>query len=479
MKNILIVSENFTKGGLETQIYTMYQESLKNKKASFIFSFGNYNEEWNFPKDITYCGFNYKYNCTVKEFTSDVERLLKIIKKHNIDVIHVHPFFSVFPAVVASQIAQVPIIYTYHGYVSMNFPFNFTCQYLLEYSFDEIFNHIFFVYNNIAKYMNGKFRIPNCSFLPNPIDLNKYKLANCNKNGKWAYSCRISSDKINGIEMIINNLDNFNISELHIYGDGDKKEYLEKYIKRKKYDKMIILHDFSNNISEELSGNYNGLFAMGRSALEGIALGLPVCIVGYGKIYGIVNKNNIDEIIDNNFAPIFLSEPSREVIKEQFKIISEKGYKCDFYNKIENIVNVEKVFEKYLKEIEPLTSISNNSIKVLFQELKKLDNMEEFIYTADNISELVVRILNRESINFGLNRFVITDRKIKELDMKLIKDSKDNQILTNRIEEIIKQNNELKESINELTDRMNNVNIKNIFINTIKVFIKKIRRIIK
>ena len=41
MKNILIVSENFTKGGLETQIYTMYQESLRNKKAKFIFALGN------------------------------------------------------------------------------------------------------------------------------------------------------------------------------------------------------------------------------------------------------------------------------------------------------------------------------------------------------------------------------------------------------------------------------------------------------
>ena len=469
MKNILIVSENFTYGGLETQIYTMYQESLKNKKANLFFSFGNYNNEWDFPKEITYTGFNYNFNCTVSQFISDVDRLLKIIEKHKINIIHVHPFFSVYPAVIAAQIAQIPVVYTYHGYGSINFPFDFSCQYLLEYCFDELFSHIFFVYNDISKYMNGNFRIPTCSFLPNPINLDDYNLTKPKSNHEWVYVSRISADKIDGIELIMNNLDNFNISKLHIYGTGDKKEWLKDFIASKKLSKRVILHDYSYKINEEINGKYNGIFGMGRAALEGASMGLPVCIVGYGKIYGIIKKDNIKEVIDNNFAPIFLKEPSKEKLQKQFEIIANNKYKCDFYDEIKNNADVKNVFKKYLKELDRLVSPSNNSIKKLYRELKELKDTNQFIYNSQEVNDLIFNILGRESINFGLNRFAILNREIERLTI-------DKYGLKKHIETLENTIKILDDREKYLSERLNNINIKNIVVNSFNIFIRKIRR---
>ena len=91
--NVLIVSENFLNGGLETQINTTLN-ALENN-ANFFFAFRDYNKEWSLNNVFT--GFNFSYNSTVNQFCDDVNKLINIINKNNIDIVHVHPFYSFFP----------------------------------------------------------------------------------------------------------------------------------------------------------------------------------------------------------------------------------------------------------------------------------------------------------------------------------------------------------------------------------------------
>ena len=115
--NILIVSENFLNGGLETQINTTVN-ALKNDNE-FFFALRAYNPNWNLKNVFT--DFNFSYNSTIYQFCDDVNNLIKIIKENNIEIIHVHPFYSLFPAVFAAKICNKPIVYTYHGISSYSF----------------------------------------------------------------------------------------------------------------------------------------------------------------------------------------------------------------------------------------------------------------------------------------------------------------------------------------------------------------------
>ena len=70
--NILIVSNNFSKGGLETHIDTLYN-SLSNNN-NFIFCFGTY-ENNNYIKNATiYDKFHFSYLSSINDFIEDIER---------------------------------------------------------------------------------------------------------------------------------------------------------------------------------------------------------------------------------------------------------------------------------------------------------------------------------------------------------------------------------------------------------------------
>ena len=117
--NILVVSDNFSIGGLETQIKTYYSNLPQNYKM--IFCFGNYKEDVDLKNAQIYTDFSFSYADTIEKFCNDVEMLVKIINENKIDVIQVHPYYCFFASLFASQLTGVKLLYTYHGQEVLTF----------------------------------------------------------------------------------------------------------------------------------------------------------------------------------------------------------------------------------------------------------------------------------------------------------------------------------------------------------------------
>ena len=83
--NIFVVTENFLKGGLETQVATFFNE-LKNEH-NFYFGVSQYEDNGILKSKNIFTGFHFNYNVTIKELCEDVERMVKIIREKEIDVI--------------------------------------------------------------------------------------------------------------------------------------------------------------------------------------------------------------------------------------------------------------------------------------------------------------------------------------------------------------------------------------------------------
>lgn len=147
--NILLVSEAFVGGGLETHIHSYYQELKKEHK--FIFAFGTFKNRLPIDQSAVHADFNFKWESTVQEFIDDVEKLCNLITTEKIDVIHVHPFFSMYPALVASQLMGVPIAVTYHGIASFTFSSRIIDTIWYYYGMYELFGKIFTVSNTGKK----------------------------------------------------------------------------------------------------------------------------------------------------------------------------------------------------------------------------------------------------------------------------------------------------------------------------------------
>ena len=449
MKNILIISDNFSRGGLETHIATLYEE-LKGK-VRFTFIFGYYNNQWNFDDSKIYEGISFNESSSINDFKNIVNKLSSIINENNIDFIHVHPFYLTIPAVFAAEINNIPIAYTYHGFASLTFTNTINFQTVFTYSLNNIFSKIFCVYTDVVSSLKKQLINNDIVFMPNPIDLKKYKKVDLKYNGSWVMTLRIDKDKINSVMDIINSLDSLSIKKLHIYGSGSEEEYLSEYIKNKKLDGKVFLHGYTNNIRDELNGKYNGLIGMGRSAAEAVAMNIPVMLVGYGKNCGIINKTNYINVKNSNFAPVFLESLNIEEIKQQVEKI-KKNYKSDIYDLFSNDCSSKVVAGLYFEEICNSKQKSFTNIKDLFYEINKIDSNECFS-TSKRINKLLdIYILNYSiDISFNSSKIFYDDIN-KILDTTTLNLYNSIQQINNRINTI---DDNLNTNVKELYDHIN------------------------
>ena len=414
--NVLIVSENFLNGGLETQIDTTVKMLEANN--NFYFAVSKYNESWNYNN--IYTDFCFSYNSTTSQFYNDVNNLVKIIEEKNIDIIHVHPFYSFFPAVFAAKLCRKPIIYTYHGIASYNFPsmandkvlFNL----LLDYELDKI----------LCVSIEGKQIIQNilleknkAVFLPNSINTSVFTPTNINNNKHWALISRLDTDKINELLLIINNMQFLDISGLHIYGNGTEEAFLKDYINQNNLEDKVFFEGYSHKLYEDLQGKYNGVFAIGRSAMESISMNYPVILLGYNKLSGVINDNTYSFLKEQNFSNKLLPDVSIELLSEQIQNIYNNNYSTSFYEDFENEFDAQIVAKKYYDELQNIPYNNTFNFKKILGDLKKTnqdalfyDNIEVFNCLKNNL-QIFCRIPHQN--NMFLNAEFIIKQK-HELD---------------------------------------------------------------
>lgn len=383
--NVLIVSENFLNGGLETHIDSIVS-SLK-EKVNFFFAFKNYNEKWNYKN--VYTGFYFSFYCTVYQFCKDVDKLVQIIKENNIDVVHVHPFYSLFPAVFAAKLCGKPIVYTYHGIGSYNFTSSVNDTLLFNMFLDYEIDKIFSVSKEGSKILEniiwGKNKIV---LLPNAINIEKFSPTQHSNNKSWALISRLDSDKINEIQKLINILDIIDINELHIFGDGSKKEFIEYYIAENQFTNKVFLEGHCDNLPEKLAENFSGAIGIGRALMEAISMELPSILIGYNKIAGLVDSSLYNHIKCENFTNRYLPDISIDTLKNQIQEVYKNNYDKSFYKSFKEEFSTTHISNLYFNEINNINYSHLLDLNELYNEIIKIGNDDAF-YSCPRIYDLL------------------------------------------------------------------------------------------
>lgn len=159
-----------------------------------FFLFGKYDNNVYLKNALIYnnlCKFD--TNPTIKEFCDDVQNIVDIVKKEKIDLIHNHPFYSMFPAVFAVNITNTKIVSTFHGRASSNFYDRINDTILFTFFTNEYINKVFCVNYNNFKWLKNPSN--NIEYFPNIIDENIYKEHKIVLNNRWALISRLDEDK--------------------------------------------------------------------------------------------------------------------------------------------------------------------------------------------------------------------------------------------------------------------------------------------
>lgn len=495
--NILVISQNFSRGGLETQIFTQY--NIMKNTNKFYFAFASFNSNLNIEEAKIYKDFNFSADASIQEFCLDVEKLIKIIRENNIDVIHVHPFYSVFPAVFAAKLTNTPIIYSYHGYGSLNFPHQVNDVILLQCMLESEIDKVLSVTELGVSAINNATFTNKAIFLPNCIDLNKYKKHNIVNNKTWALISRIDNDKIEEIYQLISILDKIDIKKICIYGEGNKKEELEKFVRDNELIDKVILMGHSDNLSSELNGKYNGIIGIGRVVMEAIAMGYPTILIGFRKIAGVIDLKMYNNVKEYNFINRMIPNISIDKLSKQIKnVYSNKDERESLYNIFLQEYSPQKIYNQYKKEIESLQISNFYNLQKIYDEINNINDVNEKIYSSRLVYDILRRYIETESLSINLknyfmnfnNYFSLLDinyraninmkseimseimNEIKKMNdlYSLISDNNNN--INNKIEEInnnIKELEDIQDSLySEQTLLQDKINVKFLTYNTIQ-----------
>ncbi len=406
---ILVVSDNYSKGGLETQINTYYNNLSSD--CEMLFAFGKYIKTGLLKNAKIYEGFHFSYNDTICDLCEDVNKLVEIINKENIDVMHVHPYYCYFASLFASQLTRVKIVYSYHGVGSFNFTKTNISQPLFLYGFESgaVARVLSVSKIGVDCYKNIGYK--NALLLGNPIDLKKFPVVQYVKNNKWLLISRLDSDKIVEIKLIISKMNDYGISHIDILGDGSEYEKLKEFIIENNLTEKVCLKGYSNEIYSKVSNGYNGIIGIGRVVLEALAMKIPCILIGSNKITGYVNKKIYDEIKDINFINRTINSINNTIVND----VEIEEIHSDIVKNYE----VEVVLKKYITILKESESIYMSNLVMLYKEIIELNKNQNlricYFHKERMVYNLVDKYVNKFSVINEINNIFTNSNLAYEL----------------------------------------------------------------
>lgn len=294
------------------------------------------------------------FDATVASFLESVENLASIIRRYNIDAVIAHPFYSLYPAVIAAKIVGVPVSYVLHGFSSSTFPWTPIENAYFQYLFREMVDHIFVVGWHLMP-VDGSVVSP-VSLLRNPLDLSVFAEVNdaLPQNREWALVSRLDEDKMGGLVCFIKWLPDLPIEHLHIYGNGNSESELEELCASVGVSDRVTFHGYQACWEREIATNVFGVVGLGRVAVEGLALNRPVILLSQeSNPCGVVDGPLFEKSHDSNFATTGISRlRSSEALSSQLlEVYAQPGRfqfserVCQLFSKRESSRVIKTAFE--------------------------------------------------------------------------------------------------------------------------------------
>ncbi len=321
---ILIATDSMGIGGAETHVFTLINE-LKKKHAVTLISSGGV-----FSKTLEKSGIRCVYAPFDKRDALSILKSKKALKEEmdRVAIVHTHTRFTSFLAKSIRGKSSYPkIITTAHLNFSL-FPFG---------AFAFWGDTTLAVSEDIRTYLEDKYNIKreNIKLTKNSIDTAIYKKSPLNKK-LIIHTSRIDKGRAKTAFLLVSVaekiLSHNNDWRIMIVGDGNLFTKLSKKAKEKNAllgFEGIILTGARSDIPSLL--RYASIFiGVSRSAIEGMASGLPTIICGDEGYGGIVENANFDLLSRTNFCARRLPQATEELLLRDIENLISDKHKREF-----------------------------------------------------------------------------------------------------------------------------------------------------
>jgi glycosyltransferase involved in cell wall biosynthesis len=298
-----------------------------------------------------------------------VFRLLKIIKREKIDLIHAHQNYPILAACIAGWLTGVPIIATIHGLLKKEVGSEFIQR--------QLGKVIVVSKNSFTGSQKYSILKNKAELIHNPLPKSHITSHLYDKN-KIVYACRVDRGHYSFIQLLLTQVMpqvhdyNKNIS-IQVVGDGNSFVSLTKTAAKINYEfgsNTVELLGYRKNILEVIS-KAGLVIGVGRVAMQALSLGIPVISANRKHMCSIISLENYRYMRDNNFVSVDDPPPSKDQIAlsilrlfTQYEYYKEQAFQLakkvnDDYNQDAVIARTISVYQTCMTYAlpEPIASV--------------------------------------------------------------------------------------------------------------------------
>ena len=243
-------------------------------------------------------------------------KIVGIIHREKIDVIHAHQHLPILSGTLASEISRIPLIATVHGRLRHDVPYLFEKKCLRRI--------IAISENSLNGIKNHQVLDEKAIYIPNGISIHVKPFERQSEKLSFYYISRIDKRHSNLIWQILCEVWPAIVSShpnatFTIVGDGKGLPKLEKMMLsgNYKYSSTVRISGFVADVTSSTS-DASLVLGVGRVALKCLAQATPVFSIKHNRFGGIITTENLARFSYGNFVDINGPMPNTANILQTF-----------------------------------------------------------------------------------------------------------------------------------------------------------------
>lgn len=291
-KKILVISETFRGGGLESQVAGQARV-LASQGVDLVLATGSSADD--VPDGIfvaTITGVPMGSGVTFLELRETIARLVEFARSEGADAIHAHPFFSTLVGLFVAQQARLPLVLTLHGPLSVSGGLGPLPDLIFRSAALRCASGVLCVSPEVQLLCKAA-GSNDTLLLPNGVALPTEDLVQAADDAPWMWAGRIDDAKLVGLLDLIDRAKSLGRT-LHVFGDGPAIEALRSRVEVEPAASFVRLCGWRSDLPNVMA-DYSIVAGMGRVLLEAAARDKPCLLVGYDGVKGLLAEAQLKE----------------------------------------------------------------------------------------------------------------------------------------------------------------------------------------
>lgn len=391
-KSLMIVTEAFELGGVETYIRSEV-EGLVRRGWRVHLVCGRRFSEAMLPKGLASVTSDLALGpeAGIDDFLGAVDQIVAIGRRENVSIIDAHPFTALIPALASASILRVPCIATLHGPSSVAGSYGPAYDFMLASLVLPAASRVLVVSGEVATLTAPYVEPERLVIQYNPIDPPSV-VPGIERTARWLIVSRLDAAKTDGVVAFIRSAAAIGLPGVDLCGDGPCRSSLEDSLQDLLTSGWLRLLGARPDAAELMPG-YQGVAGMGRVALEGLAAGVPVVLVGYDGIKGLLEQDLYELAVQCNLSGRGLVSISSAELAEQLRLRTGQSTAAITAHALaeRNAGRIWQRFESELQQMEPVRSVV---LDVYLQQLRAMHSTSgASAYWSREVMEAMDRVV--------------------------------------------------------------------------------------